>query len=69
MTLGQVLEGDFFTQYIKIGMHYQFFFTLLLAWSLDANIYLLGNIMMLSEGKVAINNVFSIKDGTSYLPC
>lgn len=21
MTLGQVLEGDFFTQYIKIGMH------------------------------------------------
>ncbi|KAI0914973.1 ribonuclease P 40kDa subunit-domain-containing protein [Ustulina deusta] len=40
MTLGQVLEGDFFTQYIKIG-----------------------NIMMLSEGKVAINNVFSIKDG------
>ncbi|KAI1817893.1 ribonuclease P 40kDa subunit [Poronia punctata] len=41
MTLGQVLEGDFFTQYIKIG-----------------------NIMMLSEGKVGINNVFSIKNGT-----
>ncbi|TGJ80660.1 hypothetical protein E0Z10_g8094 [Xylaria hypoxylon] len=40
MTLGQVLEGDFFTQYIKIG-----------------------NIMMLSEGKVGIDNVFSIKDG------
>lgn len=46
MTLGQVLEGDFFTQYIKIG-----------------------NIMMLSEGKVGTNNVFSIKDGklTMYL--
>ncbi|KAI1308136.1 ribonuclease P 40kDa subunit-domain-containing protein [Xylaria venustula] len=40
MTLGQVLEGDFFTQYIKIG-----------------------NIMMLSEGKIGIDNVFSIKDG------
>ncbi|KAI1115312.1 ribonuclease P 40kDa subunit, partial [Nemania sp. NC0429] len=40
MTLGQVLEGDFFTQYIKIG-----------------------NIMMLSEGKVGTDNVFSIKDG------
>ncbi|KAI1133156.1 ribonuclease P 40kDa subunit [Nemania abortiva] len=40
MTLGQVVEGDFFTQYIKIG-----------------------NIMMLSEGKVDTDNVFSIKDG------
>ncbi|KAI0869467.1 ribonuclease P 40kDa subunit [Hypoxylon argillaceum] len=40
MTLGQVLEGDFFTQYIKIG-----------------------NIMMLSEGKVSTDNVFSIQDG------
>ncbi|KAI1179365.1 ribonuclease P 40kDa subunit [Nemania sp. FL0916] len=46
MTLGQVLEGDFFTQYIKIG-----------------------NIMMLSEGKIDLDNVFSIKDGqlTMYL--
>ncbi|KAJ2984595.1 hypothetical protein NUW58_g5975 [Xylaria curta] len=40
MTLGQVLEHDFFTQYIKIG-----------------------NIMMLSEGKVSTDNVFSIRDG------
>ncbi|KAI1260608.1 ribonuclease P 40kDa subunit-domain-containing protein [Xylariaceae sp. FL1019] len=40
MTLGQILEGDFFTQYIKIG-----------------------NIMMLSEGRVNRDNVFSIKDG------
>ncbi|KAI3331604.1 ribonuclease P 40kDa subunit [Xylariaceae sp. AK1471] len=46
MTLGQVLEGDFFTQYIKIG-----------------------NIMMLSEGKVGTDNVFSIRNGklTMYL--
>ncbi|KAI0553415.1 ribonuclease P 40kDa subunit [Xylaria curta] len=40
MTLGRVLERDFFTQHIKIG-----------------------NIMMLSEGKVGTDNVFSIKDG------
>ncbi|KAI0206536.1 ribonuclease P 40kDa subunit [Astrocystis sublimbata] len=40
MTLGQILEGNFFTQYIKIG-----------------------NIMMLSEGKIGAGNVFSIKDG------
>ncbi|KAI1430409.1 ribonuclease P 40kDa subunit-domain-containing protein [Xylaria sp. FL1777] len=40
MALGQVLEGDFFTQYIKIG-----------------------NIMMLSEGKIGVDNVCSIKNG------
>ncbi|KAI0594519.1 ribonuclease P 40kDa subunit [Biscogniauxia sp. FL1348] len=41
MTLGQVLEGDFFTRYIKIG-----------------------NIMMLSEGRIDSDNVFSLKEGT-----
>ncbi|KAI5921492.1 ribonuclease P 40kDa subunit [Camillea tinctor] len=40
MTLGQVLEGEFFTQYIKIG-----------------------NIMMLSEGRIDSDNVFSLKEG------
>ncbi|KAL7628465.1 hypothetical protein AAE478_002668 [Parahypoxylon ruwenzoriense] len=40
MTLGQILEGDFFTEYIKIG-----------------------NIMMLSEGRLDSENVFSLKDG------
>ncbi|KAI1102740.1 ribonuclease P 40kDa subunit [Jackrogersella minutella] len=46
MRLGQVLEGDFFTEYIKIG-----------------------NIMMLSEGKIDSDNVFSLRDGvlTMYL--
>ncbi|KAI1074061.1 ribonuclease P 40kDa subunit [Whalleya microplaca] len=46
MTLGQVLEGDFFTEYIKIG-----------------------NIMMLSEGRMDSDNVYSLKDGvlTMYL--
>ncbi|KAI0834385.1 ribonuclease P 40kDa subunit [Hypoxylon sp. FL0890] len=46
MKLGQILEGDFFTEYIKIG-----------------------NIMMLSEGNVDFENVFSLKEGvlTMYL--
>ncbi|KAI0882978.1 ribonuclease P 40kDa subunit [Annulohypoxylon maeteangense] len=46
MRLGQVLEGDFFTEYVKIG-----------------------NIMMLSEGRVDSDNVFSLKEGilTMYL--
>ncbi|RYO93524.1 hypothetical protein DL764_007973 [Monosporascus ibericus] len=46
MTLGHILEGDFFTEYIKIG-----------------------NIIMLSEGRVDAENVFSLKDGllTMYL--
>ncbi|KAI0485314.1 ribonuclease P 40kDa subunit [Xylariaceae sp. FL0804] len=46
MTLGQVLEGGFFTQYLKIG-----------------------NILMLSEGRIDADNVFSIREGllTLYL--
>ncbi|OTA55592.1 ribonuclease P 40kDa subunit [Hypoxylon sp. EC38] len=46
MKLGQILEGDFFTEYIKRG-----------------------NIMMLSEGKIDFENVFSLKEGvlTMYL--
>ncbi|KAK7995238.1 hypothetical protein PG990_014011 [Apiospora arundinis] len=40
MTLGDVLAGQFFTQYIKIG-----------------------NIMMLSECKIGVANVFTLKNG------
>ncbi|KAI1441885.1 ribonuclease P 40kDa subunit [Annulohypoxylon stygium] len=40
MRLAQVLESDFFTEYIKIG-----------------------NIMMLSEGKIDSDNVFFLKEG------
>lgn len=65
MTLGQVLEGDFFTQYIKIGVctvH------TLIARGLGANFGSSGNIMMLSEGKISTDNVFSIKDGMPDVP-
>ncbi|KAJ1334225.1 ribonuclease P subunit [Microdochium nivale] len=41
MTLGQVLEGDFFTEYIK-----------------------LGNVIMLSDGRLDADDVFTLKDGT-----
>ncbi|KAL1599505.1 hypothetical protein SLS60_007308 [Paraconiothyrium brasiliense] len=40
MELGEVLQGDFFTEYIKKG-----------------------NIMMLSEGRPLVDNVFSLYDG------
>ncbi|KAF2448027.1 hypothetical protein P171DRAFT_383358 [Karstenula rhodostoma CBS 690.94] len=41
MKLGEVLQGDFFNEYIKKG-----------------------NIMMLSEGRPLVDNVFSLYDGT-----
>lgn len=41
MKLGDILDGDFFTQYVKVG-----------------------DVMMLSEGKIGQDNVFSLKDGT-----
>ncbi|CAK7272339.1 hypothetical protein SEPCBS119000_005072 [Sporothrix epigloea] len=46
MTLGQVLQGSFFTEYVKAG-----------------------SILMLSEGRLGQDNVFSLKDGrlTLYL--
>ncbi|TDZ20951.1 Uncharacterized protein Cob_v006208 [Colletotrichum orbiculare MAFF 240422] len=46
MALGQILEGAFFTEYIKRG-----------------------NILMLSEGRTTVENVFSLREGllTMYL--
>ncbi|ERT01425.1 hypothetical protein HMPREF1624_02671 [Sporothrix schenckii ATCC 58251] len=46
MTLGQVLEGAFFTEYVKAG-----------------------NVLMLSDGRLGQDNVFTLKDGrlTLYL--
>ncbi|ORY62374.1 ribonuclease P 40kDa subunit [Pseudomassariella vexata] len=41
MKLGDIISGEFFKEYIKIG-----------------------NIMMLSEGRIGTDNVFTLKDGT-----
>lgn len=30
---------------------------------------LLGNVIMLSEGKIGVDNVFALKDGTNQLSC
>lgn len=60
MSLGQVLEGDFFTEYIKIGNLTDECHCLgisRLTWN-DK-----GNIMMLSEGRLDSENVFSLKEG------
>ncbi|KAH8649943.1 ribonuclease P 40kDa subunit-domain-containing protein [Xylariales sp. PMI_506] len=40
MKLGDILDGEFFTQYVKVG-----------------------NVAMLSEGRIGQDNVFSLKDG------
>ncbi|KAI9773204.1 MAG: hypothetical protein M1839_002212 [Geoglossum umbratile] len=40
LALSQLLDGDFFTQYIKIG-----------------------NVLMLSEGRLGVDNVYSLNDG------
>lgn len=42
MKLSDILQGEFFTQYVKVG-----------------------NITMLSEGKIGQDNVFTLKDGWS----
>ena len=57
MKLGEVLQGDFFTEYIKKGGR--------MTDILDEQ-YLTGagNIMMLSEGRPLVDNVFSLYDGT-----
>lgn len=46
MSLSQILEGDFFTEFIKIG-----------------------DIIMASRGRQDTDNVFTLKDGTSYVFC
>lgn len=59
MTLGDILTGQFFTQYIKIGMGCAMSSTDL---STTDWMYA-GNIMMLSECKVGVVNVFTLKNG------
>ncbi len=60
MTLGQVLEGAFFKEYIKAGGLAVSCFPLY-SWILaDAAV---GHILMLSKGRPGQDNVFSLKDG------
>lgn len=60
MSLGEIIEGDFFNHYIKTGESKQYYY--------DGNSSILscltGNILMLSEGRRGIDNVFSLREGT-----
>ncbi|KAF7545426.1 hypothetical protein G7Z17_g9178 [Cylindrodendrum hubeiense] len=60
MALGDILEGEFFTEYIKKGaslhVHYRQPENLL-NWRT-------GNILMLSEGKTTMGNLFTLHEGT-----
>lgn len=58
MSLGDVLQGPFFMEYIKKGKHYPTY----IPPSADSCVQ--GNVLMLSEGRTGVDNVFSLKDGT-----
>ena len=66
MSLSELLEGDFFDKYIKIG-------TLSLAYTLTICFHFvffcssyhpfLGNVLMLSEGRPGVDDRYSLRDG------
>ena len=56
MKLSEVIEGDFFNQYIKIGRG-------LLQGSEHSTDDRAGNILMLSEGRPGIDHGFSLSEG------
>jgi ribonuclease P/MRP protein subunit RPP40 len=56
LPLQALLEDDFFNEYIKKGTRS----SNILCFS---NLVMVGNILMLSEGKHGVNNVYSLRDG------
>ncbi|KAF5870060.1 putative ribonuclease p 40kda subunit protein [Botrytis fragariae] len=57
LPLSALLEGEFFTEYIKKGEAREGIARLLFAYGI------LGNIMMLSKGMMGVDNVFSLSEG------
>jgi ribonuclease P/MRP protein subunit RPP40 len=58
MKLGELLAGDFFMEYIKKGE-----WDVSTIWVMRRADSGAGNIMMLSEGRPLVDNVFSLYDG------
>jgi ribonuclease P/MRP protein subunit RPP40 len=58
MKLGELLAGDFFMEYIKKGE-----WDVSTIWVMRQADSGAGNIMMLSEGRPLVDNVFSLYDG------
>jgi ribonucleases P/MRP protein subunit RPP40 len=59
MKLSDMIEGEFFNHYIKSGMLKE---TRVNSFSSDANLSS-GNILMLTQGRPGIDNVFSLVEG------
>ena len=56
LKLKDILEGDFFNQYIKTGRSFD---------CIDQQLLMsAGNIMMLSEGRAGVDNTYSLCQGT-----
>ncbi|KAJ9648068.1 hypothetical protein H2199_001845 [Coniosporium tulheliwenetii] len=58
MSLSEIITGDFFNHYIKTGHHHHCYDDIKRDPHNDT-----GNIVMLSEGRPAVDNVFSLRDG------
>jgi ribonuclease P/MRP protein subunit RPP40 len=63
--LSAVLEKDFYNKYIKTGMGLCQEMIYIPMLSCD---YYAGNIVMLSEGRIEADNVYSMSDGKHYIP-
>jgi ribonuclease P/MRP protein subunit RPP40 len=59
LPLSALLEGDFFNIYIKSGTFIAYICHIFQICSLIS----LGNVLMLSEGRPGVDNVFSLADG------
>lgn len=60
MSLADIVEDRFLAEYIKKGMN------ILYTLSRHRNCILtpiLGNVMMLSQGRIGVDNVFSLRQG------
>ena len=66
MKLSDILGGDFFNTHIKSGIIYHFIYKIYTIISSLSN-PLLGNVMMLSEGRPGIDDLYTLIDGTLVL--
>lgn len=62
MPLGEIVSGDFFREYVKLGAARCF----AALPSPLLTLGLLGDILMFSEGKIGVDNVFTLRNGMSF---
>lgn len=59
MPLSAIIEGEFFNKYVKIGKNSCF----LLPTASCVLMSLTGDVLMISEGRSGIDNVYSLRNG------